>query len=169
MDYSLTKKHSNSIAAKATKQASKPPTKQARNQASKKLPWDRVQELLDQDRIDSMDVLEKSELPALVRRCWERDRGRIQDARERAATLPMHGRDPVLDMFRCDHGLGETSLVLEDLLEYLADVVRHFASASSRNSKGKLVTPYLTHPLRWHCTKQGEWQQMRRTKLSGMD
>ena len=81
----------------------------------------------------------------------------------------MHGCDPILDMFRCDAGLGGTSLVLEDLLEYLADVVRHFAPASCRNSKGKLVLPYLTHPSMWHCTKQGDWQQMRRTLLSCLD
>ena len=133
------------------------------------LPWDRVQELLDQDRIDSIHVHEKSELPALVRRCWERDRTRLHEARQRAAELPMHGWDPILDMFRCDAGLGGTSLVLEDLLEYLADVVRHFEPAFGRNSKGKLVLPYLTHPSRWHRTKQGDWQQMRRTLLSGLN
>ena len=133
------------------------------------LPWDRVQELLDQNRIDSIHVQEKLELPALVRRCWERDRTRLHDARQRAAELPRHGWDPILDMFRCDAGLGETSLVLEDLLEYSADVVRHFGRAFGRNSKGKLVLPYLTHPSRWHCTKQGDWQQMRRTLLSGLD
>ena len=81
----------------------------------------------------------------------------------------MHGGDPILDMFRCDAGLGGTSLVLEDLLEYLADVVRHFAPAFGRNSKGKLVLPYVAHPSRWHCTKQGDWQQMRRTLLSSLD
>ena len=73
-------------------------------------------------------------------------------------------------MAQCGSGLGEISFELEDLLEYLADQVRYFASASRRNDKDKLITPFITASSRWHCTKQGEWKMARAAvPLQGMD
>ena len=86
----------------------------------------------------------------------------------RASSLEPHRG--VLEMAQCGSGLGEISFEMEDLLEYLADQVRYFASASRRNDKDKLITPFITAPSRWHCTKQGEWKMARAAvPLQGMD
>ena len=95
-----------------------------------------------------------------------RGRGHLDCRLLRQARDSKQYREPILVICYTNHALDQ---VLEDLLEYLADVVRHFEPAFGRNSKGKLVLPYLTHPSRLHCTMQGDWQQMRRTLLSGLD
>ena len=122
-----------------------------------KMPWTSVQVLLDEHRIDSTTVVEASELPAYVRRVWNRDRCRLEQARERAASLQPHMG--ILDMFRCEPGLNGTSFETQDLLEYLADAVQHYGPAHGHGSGGKHVPPFLTHPTRWHCTRQGDWKR----------
>jgi len=124
-----------------------------------KMPWTSVTVLLDEHRVDSTTVVEPLELPAYAQRLWIRERSRLQEAKERASSLQPH--TGILDMFQCESGLNGTSFEMEDLLEYLADAVQHYGPAYGRSNVGKLVPPFLTHPTRWHCTRQGDWQRTR--------
>ena len=123
--------------------------------------WSKVQRLLDEGTISSFwpDPEDPAEFREHVARIWERDRAILAEARVRASILAPHRG--VSEMAQCGPGLGSVSFEMEDLLEYLADMVRHYASASRRNHRNKLVTPFLTARSRWHCTKQGEWKMAR--------
>ena len=123
--------------------------------------WRTVHRWLEEGKLSSIlpDPDDPAEFKEHVARIWERDQARIEEARVRASILEPHRG--VLEMAQCGSGLGEISFEMEDLLEYLADQVRYFASASRRNDKDKLITPFITAPSRWHCTKQGEWKMAR--------
>ena len=132
--------------------------------------WRTVHRWLEEGKLSSIwpDLDDPAEFKEHVARIWERDQARIEEARVRASILEPHRG--VLEMAQCGPGLGEISFEMEDLLEYLADQVRYFASASRRNDKDKLITPFITAPSRWHCTKQGEWKMARAAvPLQGMD
>ena len=132
--------------------------------------WRTVHRWLEEGKLSSIwpDPDDPAEFKEHVARIWERDQARIEEARVRASILEPHRG--VLEMAQCGPGLGEISFEMEDLLEYLADQVRYFASASRRNDKDKLITPFITAPSRWHCTKQGEWKMARAAvPLQGMD
>ena len=63
----------------------------------------------------------------------------------------------ILNMMRCDAGLGE-SLELRDLLAYLTDRVLHFPRCHFDNKNGRpVVPPMVTGEHAWHCTRQGGW------------
>ena len=121
-----------------------------------KMPWSRVQKLLDERRIDSNKIVDDDELPEYVLRMHIRDQARLAQAAERAMRLWPH--EGVLDMYKCGAGLGDLSIELQDLLEYLADTIQYYSPAYGCSPAGKLVPPFLTHETRWHCTRQGDWQ-----------
>lgn len=122
-----------------------------------------VEAMVAEERIHTLDLDEDDEqsLGEFVGRLYSRDRDRLREGRERAAALSKN--DGLLRVECADEGLGAGSLEIQDLLAYLADTVRFFASASKRldpapgRLKGKLVPPYVTPPERWHITKQGSW------------
>ena len=89
-----------------------------------------IEAMITGRRIDTIDVEEEAELPGFIRRCWERDVRRIEYARARARELPPH--QGILDLIRCDDGLGWASHEMSDILLYIGDAVRHLASASTR-------------------------------------
>lgn len=111
------------------------------------MPWNVVQRLLDEHRIDSSSGVEASELPTYVERLRLRGGMRLQAAANRASSLQPHLG--ILDIFRCE----------SDLLEYLANAVQYYATAHGRTRAGKLAPLLLTHPTRWHCTRQGDWKR----------
>ena len=129
-----------------------------------------VEAMVAEDRIHTLDLDAEDEetLSEFVGRLYHRDRDRLQEGRERAAALSKNNGQ--LRVECADEGLGEGSQEIQDLLAYLADTVRFFASASKRlepepgRRKGKLVPPYVTPPERWHITKQGSW--LRSTECS---
>jgi len=126
-----------------------------------------VEAMVAEERIHTLDLDEDDEesLGEFVGRLYSRDRDRLREGRERAAALSKN--DGLLRVECADEGLGAGSLEIQDLLAYLADTVRFFASASKRldpapgGLKGKLVPPYVTPPERWHITKQGSWLRSR--------
>ena len=126
-----------------------------------------VEAMVAEERIHTLDLDEDDEesLGEFVGRLYSRDRDRLREGRERAAALSKN--DGLLRVECADEGLGAGSLEIQDLLAYLADTVRFFASASKRldpapgRLKGKLVPPYVTPRERWHITKQGSWLRSR--------
>ena len=122
-----------------------------------------VEDMVAEDRIHTLDLDEDDEtsLGEFVDRLYHRDRDRLREGQERATQLSAN--DGTLRVDSTDEGLGEGTLELKDLLSYLADTVRFFASASKRldplpgKAKGKLMPPYVTAEDRWHITKQGSW------------
>ena len=126
-----------------------------------------VEAMVAEERIHTLDLDEddRESLGEFVGRLYNRDRDRLREGRERAAALSKN--DGLLRVECADEGLGAGSLEIQDLLAYLADTVRFFASASKRldpapgRLKGKLVPPYVTPPERWHITKQGSWLRSR--------
>ena len=122
-----------------------------------------VEDMVAEERIHTLDLDEEDEvsLGEFVWRLYHRDRDRLREGHERATKLRVN--DGMLQIECADEGLGEGSRELKDLLSYLADTVRFFASASKRldpvpgRMKGKLVPPYVISPERWHITKQGSW------------
>ena len=60
------------------------------------MPWNLVQRLLDEHRIDSSSVVEASELPTYVERLWLRGGMRLQAAANRASSL--QPRTGILDV-----------------------------------------------------------------------
>ena len=122
-----------------------------------------VTELVEEDRIHTIDVEDLNELGEFVMRVYDRDRDRLSEGRQRAKRLKEN--DGTLEICRTFEGLGDDSLEMNDLLSYLCDTVRFFASASKRlepkpnQLRGKLVPPYVIPPHRWHVTKQGDWLQ----------
>ena len=53
---------------------------------------------------------------------------------------------------RRESGLGGSSYELEDLLEYLADRVRHFHQCHIRISAGESIPPFVLGLSSWHCS-----------------
>ena len=135
------------------------------------LPLPMIEKMITERRIDTIDVELEADLPEFIRRCWERDVRRIEDARERARELDPH--QGTVDIVRCDDGLGFASHEMSDILLYIGDAVRYWASASTRAENeqglatGPLVPPYIVGPDHWHVTRQGNWQRTR--TFSGMD
>ena len=126
------------------------------------LPWRVIEKMITERRIDTIDVQLEADLPEFIRRCWERDVRRIEDARERARKLDPH--QGTLDLVGCDHGLGFASHEMSDLLLYIGDAIRHWASASTRAQDeqglptGPLIRPYVVDERNWHVTRQGDWE-----------
>ena len=126
------------------------------------LPWRVIQKMITERRIDTIDVEREADLPEFIRRCWERDVRRIEDARERARKLDPH--QGTLDLVGCDHGLGFASHEMSDLLLYIGDAIRHWASASTRAQDeqglptGPLIRPYVVDERSWHVSRQGDWE-----------
>ena len=120
-------------------------------------PWRVVEELMAKGLIDSTSPHPQADLPGYVERLYNRDVGRLNEARCRATMLRPH--KGVLDMMRCDEGLGGNSHELYDLLEYLADIVLYFPAAHYLKRNGRLVPPYITKPSKWHCTRQSNWKR----------
>ena len=85
--------------------------------------------------------------------------------RERATRLPAH--TGVLAITRCTDGLGGGSDELADMLAYMSEAVRYFASASRRIENNQLVPPYVLGQKRRHVSRQGDWLQS--CKLAGFE
>jgi len=119
----------------------------------------RVQELVANGLLDvtSTALPLKRPLREEVMRLHQRDTNRYASAMERASTLGIN--DGTLTMLRPTSGLGNPgSLELYDLLEYLADALYHCPLCYSCDDRGKLITPRITRPSSWHCTRQGDWK-----------
>ena len=50
---------------------------------------------------------------------------------------------------------------LVDLLHYLRDRLLHASALYKHDSEGNLVTPRLTSPARWHCSRRDSWMPVR--------
>ena len=120
-------------------------------------PWRVVEELMDKGLIDSTCPHPPADMPAYIERLYHRDVKRLNEARCRATLLRPH--TGVLEMMRCGAGLGDNSHELYDLLEYLADIVQYFPGSHYHKRNGAIVPPFITHPSRWHCTRQADWMR----------
>ena len=127
----------------------------------------KVDELLRDGRLSSIDVgTDKDKTRDRVLHTYVRDTLRMDDAVERARTLPPHS--DLITVVRMDEGFGDgnNGAELRDLLEYLAEWVWHFGPAHKRlvcvkpdgsEVLGRLLPPAVTSPGRWHITRQGDW------------
>ena len=95
-------------------------------------------------------------------RLWRRDTLRFEDAQDRAGYVEASGWTKESPVVIGSPGSGlPGSVVLIDVLEYLAERLWDTPNLHSSNSKGKRLFPCITAPTKWHCSRQADWAWVR--------
>ena len=123
---------------------------------------DDIDFMIENDCIDDLyyDSSRHGSKQKHIRRLFDRDRGRKEDARKRAEKLTCHNGWFVIQHQMNPNGrhkLASASDELKDLMEHLSDRAYYDSSCHWEVEGNKVVPPFCGEAMYWHCTRQGDW------------